>query len=201
MRKLLLASANPGKLIEIQDLLKGLELELLTPARVGLSLEVEEDGNTYAENAAKKAIAFARAAGILTMADDSGLEVDALDGRPGVHSHRFSPVPGATDADRRTYLLEQLGARPRPWTARFHCTVALASPTGKLQFFEGECPGEIIPVERGKNGFGYDPIFLLPEIGLTMAELDMSQKNQLSHRARAVLAAIPYLNSYPDHPF
>jgi XTP/dITP diphosphohydrolase len=99
---------------------------------------------------------------MLTLGDDSGLEVDALGGLPGIRSARFSPRPGATDADRRLYLLQRLQGHPRPWTARFRCTVALATPQGELYFAQGECPGEIIPDERGHNGFGYDPIFLLP---------------------------------------
>lgn len=200
MSKLLLATNNRGKLAEIQALLKELNLEvsLVTPAQIGLNLEVEEDGETYAENAARKAIAFAQASGLLTLADDSGLEVDALGGLPGIRSARFAPQPGATDADRRAYLLERLQGKPRPWTAHFHCTIALVQPEGsagegKIQYAEGICPGEIIPEERGQNGFGYDPVFLLPKLGRTMAELRMEEKNRLSHRARAIRAARPIL--------
>ena len=200
MSKLLLATNNRGKLVEIQALLKALNCEatLVTPAHIGLTLKVEEDGDTYAENAARKAVAFAQASGLLTLADDSGLEVDALGGLPGIHSARFAPQPGATDADRRAYLLERLQRMPHPWTAHFHCTVALAQPEGqawenKIQFAEGICPGEVISEERGQNGFGYDPVFLLPELGLTMAELTMEEKNRLSHRARAIRAAKPIL--------
>ena len=191
--KLLIASNNPGKLVEILDLLKDLEIELLTPAQVGLVLDVEETGKTYAENAALKGQAFARHSGLLTLADDSGLEVKALDGAPGLHSARFVSRPGATDADRRQALLQSLAGKPRPWIACFCCVVALVQPDGALQFAEGQCPGEIIPEERGAGGFGYDPIFYLPEMERTMAELDMGQKNRLSHRARAVLAARPLL--------
>lgn len=200
MSKLLLATNNRGKLVEIQALLRALNFEatLVTPAQIGLTIKVEEDGDTYAENAARKAVAFARSSGLLTLADDSGLEVDALSGLPGIHSARFAPQPGATDADRRAYLLERLQGLPRPWTAHFHCTVALVRPEGpawenKIQFIEGICPGEIIPEERGQNGFGYDPVFLLPELSLTMAELTMEEKNRLSHRARAIRAAKPIL--------
>jgi XTP/dITP diphosphohydrolase len=187
--RLLLATTNPGKLTELLPLLDGLGLVLVTPADLGLRLEVEENGATYAENAGLKAAAFCAASGLPCLADDSGLEVDALDGRPGLHSARFSPIPGASDADRRRRLLEQLAGRPRPWTARFRCVVALAIPGQALRFAEGICPGEIIPQERGAGGFGYDPVFLLPELGRTMAELPMEEKNRLSHRARAVLAA------------
>ena len=193
MSKILLASNNKGKLDEILALLADLDIELVTPAGLGLNMEVAEDGQTYAENAARKGLAFAQAANLLTLADDSGLEVDALNGAPGLYSARFSPKPGATDADRRAYLLAQLVDIPQPWKARFRCVIALATPSGEVKFSEGICPGEIIPEERGSNGFGYDPIFLLPELGHTMAQLEMHEKNQLSHRARAVLAAKPLL--------
>ncbi len=193
MRKLLIATGNEGKLREIQALLTGLELELLIPASIGLQLEVVEDGDTYRENASLKALAFARASGLLTLADDSGLEVDALDGQPGLHSARFSPLPGATDADRRLLLLQKLAGKPRPWLAHFHCSVALADPQEQVWYTDGDCPGEILPVERGSNGFGYDPLFLVPELNKTMAELSVDEKNRLSHRARAILAARPIL--------
>jgi len=193
MAKILVATANRGKLGEIQALLAELPLALVIPSDLGLSLEIAETGDTYAVNAALKATAFARLSGLLALADDSGLEVDALGGLPGVRSARFSPLPGATDADRRSYLLQKLAGKSPPWKAHFHCTVALADPAGEVVFFDGDCPGEIIPTERGTNGFGYDPIFLLPGLGRTMAELSMDEKNQLSHRARAVRAAIPTL--------
>ena len=193
MLKLLLATLNKGKQTEMRALLRGLDVALVTPDQLGLDLEVAEDGETYAENAARKALAFARTARLLTLADDSGLEVDALDGLPGLHSHRFAPDPEASDADRRRLLLQRLAGFPRPWTAHFHCTVALAGADGSLHCAEGDCPGEIIPQERGHNGFGYDPIFLLPELGKTMAELSMAEKNRLSHRARAVMAAVPII--------
>jgi XTP/dITP diphosphohydrolase len=196
MVKILIATANRGKLHEIQALLADLPLTLLTPADLGLELEVAETGDSYAANAALKATTFTRLSGLPTLADDSGLEVDALGGLPGVRSARFSPLPGANDADRRQYLLQRLGDRPRPWRAHFHCTVALADPAGELSFADGDCPGEIIPLERGDNGFGYDPLFLLPQLGRTMAELSMAEKNQLSHRALAVRAAIPLLRRY-----
>ncbi|MGE5221192.1 MAG: RdgB/HAM1 family non-canonical purine NTP pyrophosphatase [Omnitrophica WOR_2 bacterium] len=196
MDKLLLATENKGKIREVEALLRDLDIELITPEMLQLRLEVEENGHTYAENAASKALAYAQSANLFSLADDSGLEVDALGGAPGVHSHRFSPLPEATDADRRTYLLQKLGGHPRPWSARFHCTVALAAPNGNIRFTTGNCPGEIIPQERGQNGFGYDPIFYLPEKGLTMAELSMEEKNLLSHRARAVIAARPLIKQY-----
>ena len=193
MTRLLVATNNRGKLSEILSLLDGLSLDIITPEKIGITLDVAENGNTYEENASLKALAFARASGLVTLADDSGLEVDALDGLPGVRSARFSPLPNATDADRRTYLLNLLKVHPHPWTTHFHCTVAIATPEEEIYFYQGNCPGEIIALERGTNGFGYDPIFLLPEVGLTMAELSMSEKNLLSHRARAIKAAIPTL--------
>jgi len=202
MTKLLIATHNKGKSLEIQALLHDINVELLTPSQINLNLEVNETGKTYTENAALKGVAFARASGLLTLADDSGLEVQALDGLPGIISARFAPMPDATDADRRAYLLMRLQGKPRPWLARFRCVVAIVRPglnsvsdpsVPDLRFTEGICPGEIIPTERGQNGFGYDPIFLLPEIGRTMAELTMEEKNRLSHRARALQAALPIL--------
>jgi XTP/dITP diphosphohydrolase len=195
MLRLLVATRNPGKLREIQSLLDGLEIDLITPDMIGVSLKVKETGNSYEENAALKASAFARLANLVTLADDSGLEVDTLGGQPGIRSARFSPLPHATDADRRAYLLDILRDHSRPWIAHFHCTVAIAAPTERIYYAQGNCPGEIIPTERGTNGFGYDPIFLIPPIGKTMAELSMSEKNLLSHRARAVKAALPVLHA------
>ncbi len=193
MKKLLIATNNKGKVIELQDLLKNTNFEIVTPADINLNLEVEEDGTTYAENAAKKAIAFAQASGLISLADDSGLEVDALDGAPGLYSARYHPKPDANDADRCAYLLENLRDKPRPWSAHFHATIAIALPDGEIHVVEGNCYGEIIPVERGKGGFGYDPIFLLSELNKTTAELKMEEKNRLSHRAKAVMNAIPVL--------
>jgi len=222
MHKLLIATNNQGKVEELQDLLKGMDIELVTPAQIGLDLDVTEDGHSYAENATQKAIAFARAGNLISLADDSGLEVDALDGAPGLYSARYGSLPlnsqnlgGAgggrlSDAERRKYLLQKLLGKPRPWTARFHATIAIAIPeslwsqaasrlkvqeqSSAVQIVEGICEGEIIPEERGTGGFGYDPIFLLPELGKTMAELSMDEKNRLSHRAKAVMKAKGILN-------
>ena len=195
MQSLLIATRNPGKIHEIQSLLEGMEISLITPDMVGISLNVEEIGNSYEENAALKAHAYAHLSNMVTLADDSGLEVDVLGGLPGIRSARFSPQANATDADRRAYLLEMLHGHPQPWTAHFHCTVAIATPGDKIIYTQGNCPGEIILTERGTNGFGYDPIFLIPAAGLTMAELSMAEKNRLSHRARAVKAALPVLEA------
>lgn len=193
MKKLLIATNNQGKVLELQELLTGTGIEFITPAGINLQLEVEEDGSTYQENAGKKARAFAQASGLISLADDSGLEVEALGGAPGLYSARYSPKPDAKDADRRAFLLENLKDRPRPWKAHFHATIAVAVPDGSMEFAEGNCYGEIIPEERGTGGFGYDPIFLLTDLGRTMSELSMDEKNRLSHRALAVIAAMPTL--------
>jgi XTP/dITP diphosphohydrolase len=203
MTKLMIATNNRGKLVEFQELLKDLSFDLVTPAMLGLELDVHETGNTYEENARLKAISFANASRLLSLADDTGLEVDALNGEPGLRSRRFIPGKDAADADRRAYLLQRLQEHPRPWLARFRCVVAIAQPkvgqsavvlpVGSVWSSEGGCPGQIIPEERGVHGFGYDPIFLLTGIGKTMAELTMEEKNRLSHRARAVHAAQPFL--------
>jgi XTP/dITP diphosphohydrolase len=200
MTKLLIASNNSGKLKEYRTLLRDFDFELLTPSQLGIHLQVDEDGQTYEENASLKAAAFAQESGCITLADDSGLEVDALNGSPGIHSARFSPKPGANDADRRVYLLEKLRGKPRPWTARFCCSIVLVSREGDLRYAEGFCYGEIIPEERGENGFGYDPIFLIPNLGRTMAELSMQEKNQLSHRALAVQSAKTHLRELLGNP-
>lgn len=191
--QLLIASSNKGKLIEIMDLLQDVPLEAILPADIGVVLEVEEDGSTYAENAAKKALTYCNVSGLITLADDSGLEVTALNGKPGLYSARFSGKPGATDADRRQFLLKQLAGHPFPWPAVFRSTVAIAVPGGMIYTVDGECRGEIIPEERGTGGFGYDPIFRVEGLGKTMAELTLEEKNRLSHRARAILAARPIL--------
>ncbi|HEY9526894.1 MAG TPA: RdgB/HAM1 family non-canonical purine NTP pyrophosphatase [Anaerolineales bacterium] len=195
MKQLLIATNNKGKIKELQDLLKDTGVELITPSQINLDLDVVEDGQTYAENAAKKAVAFARSSGLVSLADDSGLEVDALDGAPGLYSARYGSSTGSklSDAERRAFLIRNLQNMPRPWTGRFHATIAVAVPNGETQLAEGFCEGEIIPEERGTGGFGYDPIFLLADLGKTMAELPMEEKNRLSHRARAVMNAKPIL--------
>lgn len=191
--RLLIASSNKGKLAEIMALLQDIPLEAVLPSDIGIQMDVEEDGTTYAENSLKKALAYCKASGLVTLADDSGLEVDALGGQPGLHSARFSGKPGATDAERRKFLLEKLNGHPQPWPAAFRSTVVIATPDGRTFTLDGECRGEIIPEERGTNGFGYDPIFLVEGLDRTMAELSMEEKNRLSHRARAILAARPVL--------
>jgi XTP/dITP diphosphohydrolase len=192
MKTLLLATQNKGKLEELAAILSHLRLDFQTPAQIGLTLNVAETGDTYAENARLKAVAFAQASGLITLGDDSGLEVEALNGAPGLFSARYAG-PDASDADRRAKLLQELRQTPAPRTARFRCVVAVAQPAGPVDFFEGVCDGEIIFDERGTNGFGYDPIFYVPEYGRTMAELPSELKNRISHRGRAVLASVPFL--------
>jgi XTP/dITP diphosphohydrolase len=192
MSKLVIATNNRGKLREFEALLAGLGAELLIPSDLGHPLDVAETGATYAENARLKAAACARATGLLSMGDDSGLEVDVLEGRPGLHSARYSGA-GASDADRRAKLMKELRGTPSPRSARFRCALAVARPEGRVEVFEGTCQGEVILEERGTNGFGYDPLFFMPQHGRTLAELPDEMKNRLSHRARAVQAALPYL--------
>ena len=194
--KLLIASNNPGKLEEIVDLLKDLEIQLILPKDIALELDIEEIGKTYIENARLKALAFCEATGLPSLADDTGLEVKALNGAPGLHSKRYTPDIHATNADRRKLLLSNLADKPRPWEARFVCAVALAVPDGPMIDYQDHCDGEIAPEERGERGFGYDHIFLFPELGKTMSELGMQEKNRISHRAKAVQGIIPYLKSF-----
>jgi XTP/dITP diphosphohydrolase len=195
MIKLLLATNNQGKLAELRSLLSGLNFDLLSPKDLNLDIDVQERGMNYLENAVLKAAIFADAAKIWTLADDTGLEVKALNGRPGLFSARYAPKSGATDKDRRQYLIQNLKGTPQPWKASFECTVALVGPEGSPIVTTGSCPGNIIPEGRGQSGFGYDRIFLLEDPALTMAELTAEQKNILSHRALAVNKLIPILES------
>jgi XTP/dITP diphosphohydrolase len=189
MVKLLVATNNPGKVREYEELLAGLPLELTFPVQEGIVLEVEESGATFEENARLKALAYAHASGLPTLADDSGLEVDALSGAPGVRSARYAG-PSAGDADRYQKLLDALANVPEGRrTARFRCVVALAWPDGTVRTGEGRCEGQIGWAPRGVHGFGYDPVFIVDGFdGQTMAELAPEVKNRVSHRARAVQA-------------
>src|SRR5262249_13275155 len=199
MLQLLLATNNPGKLHELVPLLSDVPQPIVTPHVLGLHLDVEETGTTYAENARLKAAAFARASGLLTLADDSGLEVDALNGPPGGYSASYAGAE-ASDAPPRPKLIQALRQLPAPRRARFRCIIAIAQPSGAIDCVEGICAGEIILEERGANGFGYDPVFYLPEQGCTMAELPSAVKNQISHRARAVQTAGSFLHTVPANP-
>ena len=198
MVKLLIATHNPGKVREYQEILAGLPLELTYPAQEGLHIEVAETGESFAENARLKAAAYARASGLLTLADDSGLEVDALGGEPGIHSARYAGR-GASDEERYQLLLEKL--QGVPWEeriARFRCVIAVATPDGQVHTAEGTCEGIIAFEPRGEHGFGYDPVFYFPEYGMTMAELPPEAKNKISHRARAAQKAREILEKKLD---
>ncbi|OLC65929.1 MAG: hypothetical protein AUH69_08220, partial [Actinobacteria bacterium 13_1_40CM_4_65_12] len=170
-----------GKLGEYRQLLAGTGLTLM-----GVDPGVAEVGTTYAVNAQIKAEAAREALGLPAVGDDSGVEVDVLKGFPGIHSARIGP----TQKDRTQALLDRLKGHPRPWLARFVCTIALAVPGRATQFFDGECRGEIVPEWRGEAGFGYDPIFLVPEAGRTFGEMSPEEKADYSHRARAVRAML-----------
>ena len=187
--KLLLATNNPGKVREYKSLLRGIPYEIVTPAEQGITTEIEEAGVSFEENARLKATTLSRESGLLSLADDSGLEVDALGGEPGVLSARYAGE-GASDIDRINYLLPRLKDVPEEKrTARFRCVIAIAAPDGAVELCSGECRGVIATEPRGNNGFGYDPIFYVPELGKTMAELPPEEKNRISHRARAAAKA------------
>lgn len=196
MTKLLVGTNNPGKIAEYAELLIDLPatLEVTSPARAGLALEVEESGDSFEENARIKALAYARASGLVSLADDSGLEVDALGGAPGVHSARYAG-PAATDVDRYRKLLDALDGIPEGQrAARFRCVVAIALPDGTIHTADGTCEGQIGFSPRGEHGFGYDPVFVVKGYaGRTMAELPPEVKNEISHRARALQAILPVL--------
>ena len=194
-KTILIATTNKGKQTELFALLKNENYTLVTPQDLSISLEVAETGSTYRENAHIKAAAFCKASGLPSLADDTGLEVDALDKAPGLFSARFSPKPGATDSDRRSLLISKLKGLSKPWTARFMCAMALALPDGSFYYSQGICEGEIIPQERGNGGFGYDPVFLCEDTNHTMAELSMPEKNRISHRAKAAEGILPYIHS------
>ena len=198
--KLLLATNNAGKVKEYRSLLRSITFELVTPKELGISVDVEETGTTYEENARLKACTLAKKSGLLTLADDSGIEVDALNGAPGVMSARYAGE-NASDAERVHYLLSKLEDIPREKrTARFYCLIAIAQPDGQVQYCDGECKGIITFKPQGENGFGYDPIFFFPERGKTMAQLPLEIKNQISHRGRAAQKARLLLNKMAGTP-
>ena len=198
---LLLATNNQGKVKEYRSLLKGIPLQLVSLADVGITTVVDEVGGSLEENARLKATALASESGLLALADDSGLEVDALNGEPGRLSARYAGE-GASDRDRINYLLSRM--KDVPWerrSARFRCVIAVAAPGGQVGICSGECPGFIALEPKGENGFGYDPVFFLPELGKTMAELASEIKNQLSHRGRAAKKVYRLLKKKPFYLF
>jgi XTP/dITP diphosphohydrolase len=194
---LLIATNNRGKLAEIELLLSGLSLDLVSLAGAGITDDVEETGDTFAENAAIKAMAYAISAGIPALADDSGLMIDSLGGAPGVHSARYAG-PEASDRDRIDKVLSELRDSARvDRTARFVCVVALANANGEVvHTTEGVCEGRLADRPRGDNGFGYDPIFVPDGYEMTFGELPSDEKQKISHRARAVRKMIPFLRGF-----
>lgn len=193
MPRLLLATTNRGKAAEYQALLKGLDLELVTLDQAGISQEADENFATYEENARSKAEFYSALSGLVTLADDSGLEVDTLGGEPGVYSSRYAG-DNASDAERVNFLLRKLsGVVPENRTARFRCVIAVAVPGRNTVTFEGECKGRIALSPAGHKGFGYDPVFFLDEYGKTIAEIAPELKNQISHRGKAAAKARPFL--------
>jgi XTP/dITP diphosphohydrolase len=193
MSEILIATTNQGKLSEYRQLFHGLRLEMVTLKDVGVNTVLDESYLTYAENAIDKASTYAAISGLMTLADDSGLEVEALGNQPGVKSARYAGE-NASDADRVNYLLSKLKNVPfEKRKAKFKCVIAIAVPYGPAQITEGECEGVIAIKPRGSNGFGYDPIFYFPELGKTMAELTPEVKNEISHRAKAAKKAYPML--------
>ncbi len=200
MTSLLLATSNPGKIAEMRTLLGDIPFDLVTSADLGLDLDVEEPYHTYLENATVKARAYAEASGVLALADDSGLEVDALDGEPGVFSARFGgpDLPYA----KRFGMIEQrlVGVVPERRTARFRAVLVLAEPPPgtRVASTEGVVEGVIVATPRGSAGFGYDPILFVPELGRTMAELTPDEKNRISHRGHAARAMAAKLRRWPD---
>lgn len=185
--KLLIATGNAHKLDEIRNILSIPAIELVSLKDFPGLTEVEEDGLTFEANAVKKAVAGARGSGLWAMADDSGLEVDALAGAPGVRSARYAGEPVSYPANNRKLLLELAGKENRK--ARFRCAITLCSPAGWSATVDGSCEGRIIDQERGAKGFGYDPLFVPDGFEQTFAEMEQSAKNRISHRARALAAA------------
>jgi len=184
--EIVLATRNQGKIREIKEALSGLDIKLLTLKDFPNLPSIKEEGATIQGNAIYKAKKVSELTGKVTLADDSGLEVDVLDGRPGVYSARFAE----SDEARNAKLLRLLKGVPEPErTAKFRCAVAICRPDGRVQVVEGECRGGIGFEERGNEGFGFDPIFVVPEYNKTFAQLGLSIKNEISHRARALQKA------------
>jgi len=194
MKKLLLATNNSHKIEELQEILAELPLTLTHPAKEGLTLDPEETGTTFEENALIKAKAFAKASGLLTLADDSGLEVTALNGEPGVYSARYGNTPKHDHAARYQLILQKLSGVPQAQrTARFRCVIAIVTPDTIIGTVEGTVNGLITDAPFGSGGFGYDPIFFVPEFNTTLANITSAQKHSISHRGRAARSAIPLL--------
>lgn len=192
LQTIVIATRNSGKLSEFQTLLAPLNNRVLSLRDVGIDRDVEESGSTFAENARIKALLYSRLTRFPVLADDSGLEVMALGGRPGVYSARYAG-PEATDKDRNRKLLKELADQGESRDARFFCALALAQEGTVLLETEGECRGVITDAPRGTSGFGYDPVFLFPKLDRTFAELTREEKNEYSHRSRAIRNLITLL--------
>lgn len=191
--KLVLATKNPGKLAELQELLAGLPFEIVSLASYPEVADIEETGETFAENAVLKAETVMRQTGELVLADDSGLEVDALAGRPGVFSARFAGLGMGDQANKQKLLAEMAGVAKEYRTARFRAVIAIAIPGRETAFVEGSVAGLIIEAEQGEGGFGYDSLFYLPAAAKTFAQMSAQEKNQISHRAQALAKAVTIL--------
>ena len=197
MRTLLLATTNSHKVEEYSAIFADLPFTLLSLTGLQLDLDVEETGTTFQENATLKALAYTHASGMLSLADDSGLEIDALGGAPGIYSARFAG-PDTSYEERFRIILEQLRGLPvAQRSARFRCVITLADPSGYHRSVEGVLEGVIADAPRGVHGFGYDPIFLVPELGKTTAELTPEHKNRISHRGHAARLARELLKDWP----
>lgn len=193
-QQLLIATRNSGKISEFREMFRELKVEWVGLTDLGLDLEVAETGTTFLENAVIKATAYATASGLLTLADDSGLEVDALHSRPGIHTARFGG-PDLTPVQRYELLLEEMDGIPfEKRTARFRCVIALTYPNKFIGSADGVCEGAIAYAPSGRGGFGYDPVFFLPDKGLTMAQLPAHEKHLISHRGRAIANIKPFLD-------
>ena len=190
--RVLLATTNPHKVAELREILAAVRATFITPDDLGLSVAVTETGDTFEQNAVLKALAYADAAGIPALADDSGLEVEALGGEPGIYSARWAGE-GTPYPVRFRLLAERLaGVPPERWTARYRCAIALAEPAprGLYQVVDGRLEGRLVTEPRGSGGFGYDPIFYVPSLGRTVAELSAEEKHRISHRGAAARAAV-----------
>ena len=198
MPKLLLGTNNKAKVREYRSLLRNLHYDMVTVANQGITTKVDEVGVSLEENARLKAMVLSAESQLLTLADDSGLEVDALGGEPGPLSARYAGE-GASDEARISYLLARLNGVP--WqrrSARFRCVIAIATPDGEVELCSGECQGLVAFEAKGTHGFGYDPVFYLPELGKTMAELPLAEKNKVSHRGQAARKAYLVLGRLRD---
>ena len=195
MSKLLIATHNNKKFTELKSLLRSTSFDLISLSDIGITEEVNETGTTFEQNACLKAKGYLHLSGLPTLADDSGLEVEALNWEPGVYSARYGG-PSASDQDRVELILRYLAqSGDKNRRAQFRCVVALAFPENPLEVYNGICKGEITTIPRGENGFGYDPIFFIPHLNKTLAELTKEEKNKISHRSAAISQAVSALKN------